>query len=184
MKEDLYRNLQQKMVTLTLAVSLAPLMILGMVLYNQFERTGREMTREQIRYRAQAQAEAVDLFLEKRTAILNVMADTHSFTHMSQEENLASIFEIMNNRGQAFVDLGIIDSRGNHRAYIGPYDLRGRNYIDQPWFNEVLVKGWYKSDVYMGFRQQPHFIIAVRRYENKQPGFCGPLSIPSASKKF
>ena len=169
MKEDLYRNLQQKMVTLTLAVSLAPLLILGMVLYNQFERTGREMTREQIRYRAQAQAEAVDLFLEKRTAILNVMADTHSFTHMSQEENLASIFEIMNNRGQAFVDLGIIDSRGNHRAYIGPYDLRGRNYLDQPWFNEVLVKGWYKSDVYMGFRQQPHFIIAVRRYENKQP---------------
>jgi len=169
MKEDLYRNLQQKMVILTLAVSLAPLLILGMVLYNQFERTGREMTREQIRYRAQAQAEAVDLFLEKHTAILNVMADTHSFTHMSQEENLASIFEIMNNRGQAFVDLGIIDSGGNHRAYIGPYDLRGRNYLDQPWFNEVLVKGWYKSDVYMGFRQQPHFIIAVRRYENKQP---------------
>jgi two-component system NtrC family sensor kinase len=169
MKEDLYRNLQQKMVILTLAVSLAPLLILGMVLYNQFERTGREMTREQIRYRAQAQAEAVDLFLEKRTAILNVMADTHSFTHMVQEENLASIFEIMNNRGQAFVDLGIIDSRGNHRAYIGPYDLRGRNYLDQPWFNEVLVKGWYKSDAYMGFRQQPHFIIAVRRYENKQP---------------
>ena len=169
MKEDLYRNLQQKMVTLTLAVSLAPLLILGMVLYNQFERTGREMTREQIRHRAQAQAEAVDLFLEKHTAILNVMADTHSFTHMVQEENLASIFEIMNNRGQTFVDLGIIDSRGNHRAYIGPYDLRGRNYLDQPWFNEVLVKGWYKSDVYMGFRQQPHFIIAVRRYENKQP---------------
>jgi two-component system NtrC family sensor kinase len=169
MKEDLYRNLQQKMVTLTLAVSLAPLLILGMVLYNQFERTGREMTREQIRYRAQAQAEAVDLFLEKRRAILNVIADTHSFTHMSQEENLASIFQIMNNQGQAFVDLGIIDSRGNQRAYIGPYDLRGRNYLDQLWFNEVLVNGWYKSDVYMGFRQQPHFIIAVRRYENKQP---------------
>jgi hypothetical protein len=72
-------QLQQKMVILTLAVSLAPLLILGMVLYYQFERTGREMTREQIRYRAQAQAEAVDLFLEERTAILNVMADTHSF---------------------------------------------------------------------------------------------------------
>ena len=74
MKEDLYRNLQQKMVTLTLVVSLAPLLILGTVLYYQFERTGREMTREQIRHRAQAQAEAVDLFLEKRTAILDVMA--------------------------------------------------------------------------------------------------------------
>lgn len=169
MKERVYRKLQQKMVTLTLIVSLAPLLILGTVLYYQFERTGREMTREQIRYRAQAQAEAVDLFLEERTAILNVIADTHSFAHMVQEENLLHIFEVMNNRAGAFVDLGIIDSLGNHRAYVGPYDLRGRNYLDQPWFNEVLVKGRYKSDVYMGFRQQPHFIIAVRRYENKQP---------------
>jgi two-component system NtrC family sensor kinase len=79
------------------------------------------------------------------------------------------IFEVMNNRAGAFVDLGVIDSLGNHRAYVGPYDLSGRNYLDQPWFNEVLVQGRYKSDVYMGFRQQPHFIIAVRRYENKQP---------------
>jgi two-component system NtrC family sensor kinase len=168
MKERVYRNLQHKMLTLTLVASLAPLLILGWVLYYQFEQTGREMTREQIRYRAQAQAEAVDLFLEERTAILNVIADTHSFEQMVQEENLVRIFEVMNNRAGAFVDLGIIDSQGDHRAYVGPYDLQGRNYLEQPWFNEVLVKGRYKSDVYMGFRQQPHFIIAVRRYENKQ----------------
>jgi two-component system NtrC family sensor kinase len=87
---------------------------------------------------------------------------------MIDEKNLARIFEVMNNRAGAFVDLGIIDSRGAHRAYIGPYDLRGRNYLDQPWFNEVMIKGHYKSDVYMGFRQQPHFIIAVRRHENQQ----------------
>jgi len=168
MKERIYRNLQHKMITLTLVVSLAPLLILGAVLYYQFENTGREMTREQIRYRAQAQAEAVDLFLKERTAILNAMADTHSFEHMTQEQNLVRIFEVMNARAGAFVDLGIIDSRGDHLAYVGPYDLRGRNYLDQAWFNEVMIKGHYKSDVYMGFRQQPHFILAVRRHENQR----------------
>jgi two-component system NtrC family sensor kinase len=168
MKEGLYRTLKRKIITLTLVMSLTPLLILGAVLYYQFESAGREMTREQIRYRAQAQAEAVDLFLKERTAILNAMADTHDFAQMIDEKNLARIFEVMNNRAGAFVDLGIIDSRGAHRAYIGPYDLRGRNYLDQPWFNEVMIKGHYKSDVYMGFRQQPHFIIAVRRHENQQ----------------
>ena len=168
MKERLYRNLKRKIITLTLVMSLAPLLILGATLYYQFENSGREMTREQIRYRAQAQAEGVDLFLKERTAILNAMADTHGFDQMIDESNLARIFEVMNNRAGAFVDLGIIDSSGAHRAYIGPYDLRGRNYHDQPWFNEVLIKGHYKSDVYMGFRQQPHFIIAVRRHENQQ----------------
>jgi two-component system NtrC family sensor kinase len=89
---------------------------------------------------------------------------------MVQEENLMRIFEVMNNRAGAFVDLSASSTvKGNHRAYVGPYDLQGRNYLDQPWFSEVLVKGRYKSDVYMGFRQQPHFIIAVRRYENKRP---------------
>ena len=168
MKEGLYRALQRKIITLTLVVSLAPLLILGAVLYTEFENTGREMTREQIRYRAQAQAEAVDLFLKERKAILNAMADTHSLTDMVAEDNLARIFEVMNNRAGAFVDLGVIDSRGDHRAYVGPYDLKGRNYADQPWFNEVMIKGHYKSDVYMGFRKQPHFILAVRRHEHQQ----------------
>lgn len=168
MKERLYRNLQQKSIALTLVVSLAPLLILGTTLYHQFENTCREKTREQISYRAQAQAEAVDLFLKERTAILNAMADTHTFQHMIDTKNLTRIFEVMNARAGAFVDLGIIDNTGTHRAYVGPYDLRGRNYIDQPWFNEVMIKGHYKSDVYMGFRQQPHFIIAVRRHENQQ----------------
>ncbi len=168
MKERLYRNLQRKIIIWTLLVSLAPLLILGATLYYQFENTCRGKTKEQISYRAQAQAEALDLFLKERTAILNAMADTHSFEHMIEEKNLARIFDVMNARAGAFVDLGIIDSRGNHRAYVGPYDLRGRNYLDQAWFDEVMIKGYYKSDVYMGFRQQPHFIIAVRRHENQQ----------------
>ena len=168
MKERLYRNLKRKIIALTLVVSLTPLLILGATLYYQFENSGREMTREQIRYRAQAQAEAVDLFLKERTAILNAMADTHGFEQMIDEAHLSRIFEVMNNRAGAFVDLGVIDNHGEHRAYIGPYDLRGRNYADQPWFGEVMIKGLYKSDVYMGFRQQPHFIIAVRRHEQQK----------------
>jgi two-component system NtrC family sensor kinase len=168
MKEGLYRHLQRKIIALTLVVSLAPLLILGATLYVQFEDTCREKTREQISYRAQAQAEAVELFLKERTAILNAMADTHTFSFMIDEDNLARIFEVMNARAGAFVDLGVIDGNGTHRAYVGPYDLRGRNYADQSWFNEVMIKGHYTSDVYMGFRRQPHFIIAVRRHENHQ----------------
>ena len=169
MKELLYRTLQRKIITLILIVSFAPLITLGATLYYQFENTYRQNIDEQIRYRAQAQAEAVDLFLKERTAILNAMADTHALEEMIDEGNLSRIFEVMNYRAGAFVDLGVIDNKGLHRAYIGPYDLKGRNYLDQPWFNEVMSKGVYKSDVYMGFRQMPHFIIAVRRHEDRNP---------------
>jgi two-component system NtrC family sensor kinase len=74
---------------------------------------------------------------------------------------------VTNNQAGAFVGLGIIDGLGDHRAYVGPYDLQGRNDFERPRFNEVLVRGRFTSDVYMGFRHQRHLIIAVRRYENK-----------------
>ncbi|MDY6854481.1 MAG: ATP-binding protein [Thermodesulfobacteriota bacterium] len=168
MKTLLYKDLQRKMLILTLVVSFTPLVILGATMYYQFILTLKDNTKEQIKYRAQAQAEAVDLFLKERTAILSAMADTHSFREMVREEFLYYIFKVMNSRAGAFVDLGVIDTMGIHQAYVGPYDLKGRNYYEEPWFAEVMSRGVFMSDVYMGFRKLPHFIIAVRRHENKE----------------
>ena len=41
MKERLYRNLKRKIITLTLVMSLTPLLILGGTLYYQFENSGK-----------------------------------------------------------------------------------------------------------------------------------------------
>ena len=165
MKASLYINLQRKIIIITLLVSLSPLIVLGVTIYHQFARMYEEKIEEQITYRARAQAEAVELFLKERTAILCAMADTHTFNHMTDEKNLARIFEVMNARAGAFVDLGVISNSGQHLTYIGPYDLNGLNYYQHPWFNDVMNKGVYISNVYMGYRKSPHFIIAVRRQE-------------------
>jgi two-component system NtrC family sensor kinase len=167
MKKSIYRNLRRKIVTITLLVSFAPLVVLGAFIYFQFAAMYRDKVEEQIRYRSNAQAEAVDLFLKERTAILSAMADTHKYEDIIQEKNLSQIFEVMNQRAGAFVDLGVIDSDGSHRAYVGPYNLKGLNYYDQPWFSQVMSKGVYISDVFMGFRRLPHFIIAVRHQEDQ-----------------
>ena len=165
MKTTLYKNLQRKIIIITLLVSLAPLIVLGATIYHQFARMYGEKIEEQITYRATAQADAVELFLKERTAILCAMADTHTFNYMTDEKNLARIFEVMNARAGAFVDLGVISNSGQHLAYVGPYDLKGLNYYQHPWFDDVMSKGVYISNVYMGYRQSPHFIIAVRRQE-------------------
>lgn len=167
MKTSLYKNFQKKIIAITLLVSFAPLILLGIMIYHQFARMYKDKIEEQIKYRAGAQAEAVDLFLKERTAILSAMADTHTFRDMINEKNLSRTFEVMNARAGAFVDLGVIDINGVHRVYVGPYDLKGLNYYKQPWFAEVMSKGVFISDVYMGYRQIPHFIIAVRRDENQ-----------------
>jgi two-component system NtrC family sensor kinase len=167
MKTFLYTTLRRKIIAITLVVSFAPLILLGVTIYYQFARMYRITLQEQILYRARSQAEAVDLFLKERTAILAAMADTQSFQQLSDEKNLSQLFQVMNSRAGAFVDLGVINNAGQHIAYVGPYELKGLNYYQQPWFGEVMSKGIYISDVYMGYRRLPHFIIAVRRQEGE-----------------
>ncbi|MBN1104179.1 MAG: two-component sensor histidine kinase [Deltaproteobacteria bacterium] len=167
MKTAIFLSLQRKIIAVTLVVSLTPLLLLGVTIYYQFAQMYRSKIQEQILYRSRAQAEAVDLFLKERTAILAGMADTHTFNDMIEERYLSEIFAVMNVRAGAFVDLGVISNAGQHVAYVGPYELKGLNYYQQEWFGEVMSKGVYISDVYLGYRQLPHFIIAVRRQEGQ-----------------
>ncbi|MBW2622604.1 MAG: sensor histidine kinase [Deltaproteobacteria bacterium] len=163
-----YSGFQKKIISITLLVSLAPLLILGLTIYYQFAGMYKEKIKEQIKYRARSQAETVDLFLKERTAILSAIADTHTLKEMVGEEKLSGILEIMNRSAGAFLDLGVIDRNGRHLTYVGPYNLKDVNYNDQPWFAEVMARGVYISDVYMGFRKLPHFIIAVRHRANQE----------------
>jgi two-component system NtrC family sensor kinase len=165
MWRNIYSRLQWKIIALTLLVTFTPLLLLGVIIYRQFAQMYTEKIKEQIRFRAESRADAVDLFLTERTAILGAIADTESLHAMTDEGNLAHKLTVMNLRAGAFVDLGIIDHTGQQLAYVGPYELKGRNYYEQPWFGQVMSKGVYISDVYLGFRKLPHFIIAVRRKE-------------------
>ena len=168
MHAHLYTRLRWKIILLTMLVTFTPLFLLGIIMYRQFAGLYTEKVREQIQVRATAQAEALDLFLKERTAILGTIAETHAFQTIVAEENLARKLAVINLWAGAFVDLGVIDATGQQLAYVGPYDLRGRNYGEQPWFAEVMSKGVYISDVYPGFRKVPHFIIAIRRHESQR----------------
>ncbi len=164
MKRTLYKNLRIKLISITLAVSIGPLILLATAIYYQFGVIYRSKVEDQIRHLARSQSNAVDVFLRERTTILAMIVETQSFEKLSNQENLNNFFRAINRRteGLGLVDLGIIDDAGQQLAYVGPYSLHGLNYFKQPWFDEVMRRGKYISDVYMGFRQVPHFIIAVR----------------------
>ncbi len=168
MKRRLYANLQRKIIFITLLVSFIPLILLGVTIYYQFAQVFKSKIEEQIAYRARVQSNAIELFLKERTSILLAMADAYTFDFLSDKKNLEKIFQIVNNRVGGLIDLGIIDSSGRHVAYVGPYDLIKVNYYSEPWFREVESKGVYVSDVFMGYRRVPHFIIALQRQETNK----------------
>jgi two-component system NtrC family sensor kinase len=125
-----------------------------------------EKIEDQLKYRATSQANAVEIFLRERVAILATLVDTHEFDELKGQGNLSQVFKTITNRTYGLVDIGVIDDNGDHLSYSGPYDLSGLNYFHTQWFNEVMLKGLYISDVFMGYRKAPHFIVAVRGHSN------------------
>jgi len=69
----------------------------------------------------------------------------------------------MQSRFRFYAELGVIDDAGTHLAYVGPHHplLKGVNYRGEEWFSAVMGQGLHISDVFLGFRQMPHFAIAV-----------------------
>jgi len=103
----------------------------------------------------------VESFFEERTSDIKLVAYTHSLDFLKDTSNLSQIFHMLNRGGSFFTDLGVIGKDGKHMAYIGPYDLMDKDYSQTFWFKEVMAKGVYVSDVFWGYRKEPHFIIAV-----------------------
>ncbi|MBW1866984.1 MAG: two-component sensor histidine kinase [Deltaproteobacteria bacterium] len=108
----------------------------------------------------------IDSFLQERRGDLEFAADSFTFDTIRQPGNLHDIFIRLQRNSIAFVDLGVFNADGVHVAYEGPYRLTGKVYKDAPWFEEVIKQGVYISDVFLGYRKIPHFIIAVARREN------------------
>ncbi|WP_419779529.1 sensor histidine kinase [Maridesulfovibrio sp.] len=165
MKAFHYLQLKWKLTATALSFSLIPLFLLGFVLYDQFSDSYEDKLCSNLRLTVLNKADAIDMFLEERVVQLQNIANTNYFSEISNQEKLNSLFDAIYSTSNSFIDLGVFDQQGNHVAYCGPYDLKNINYQDQRWFNQAMLKGVFISDVFMGYRNFPHFVIAVKRRE-------------------
>ncbi len=163
MESKHYATLRLKIVILTLSFSLVPLFVLGVTIYYQFRQAYTTKVTEALRTMAQNRRSALELFIDERIAQLVTVANTHSMKQLIDEKYLNKVFNAMQSRSRTFIDLGVIDGDGNHLAYVGPHHdkLISVNYGHEDWFHAVFSSGTYVSDVFLGFRKIPHFIIAV-----------------------
>jgi two-component system NtrC family sensor kinase len=107
----------------------------------------------------------IEGFLRERQADLKFVLNSYSYRHLINGDQLDRVFAHLQSQSEAFVDLGVFDEKGIHVAYHGPYELTGRSYAQAAWFREVLRKSYYISDIFLGYRRVPHFIIALKRKE-------------------
>ena len=163
-----YGRLFRRFVLLTVVCSLIPLLLVGWGINIHYTRFARSRMMDSFQTQLEDHRKTVELYLQERTSRLSLIARTHSREYLSNMVNLHTVFEILNRQDGSFTDLGVINAAGRHLAYIGPYDLMDKNYAKAFWFKEVMERGIFISDMFMGFRKVPHFIIAVLRKEKEQ----------------
>jgi len=157
------RRIWKRAVLLMLCVALLPLLILAFFDYRVTRQyNANDIVQRTNRLLSNAE-QAVCFFLQEREAVLHFLASEYSFDQLNDDVLLARIFTNLNSSIGGLIDLGLFNADGRQVRYIGPYDLKDLDYRKEGWFNEVLNTGGHVSDVYLGFRDEPHIVIAVRQ---------------------
>ncbi|MFW5640367.1 MAG: sensor histidine kinase [Thermodesulfobacteriota bacterium] len=157
-----YRFVWKISVFLMIAVALVPLIFITVVDY----QATRNAVRSEILYRTSRLVSntrrTLYFFLDERRAVLSFIVKDNSYDNLNNEARLSELLNNLQNEFTGFIDLGVIDANGRQSAYVGPYPLEGADYSDQDWFKEVMERGYYISDIFMGFRRIPHLAIAFK----------------------
>jgi two-component system NtrC family sensor kinase len=160
--ENRYRLLHRNMVLFMILVTIIPLTLMALVNYHQYRTSLRAEIINPIRVLSSKTKHSFELFLEEKLSCIRFITSAYSTEELVNEDKLKKIFRVVKKEFPGIVDLGLIDCKGIQISYAGPYQLLGKNYSDQGWYHEVIVRGVYISDVFMGYRKFPHIAVAVQ----------------------
>jgi two-component system NtrC family sensor kinase len=170
--KDRYKSLKIRIILIDAMLSLLPLFIVVTISYFWFQHILKKDFRNQVKWQIENTTQSIEFFVDEKVSALRFLASSYTFEQLSDQKMLTDIFSKFEKEFAGLVDLGVIDSNGIQQSYAGPYPLTGKDYSNQEWFHEVVVRNVYVSDVFMGYRRLPHFAIAVKKDCPEKRPFC------------
>lgn len=167
-REKGYTRLSRKFIFYTIVCSALPLLLVGWGINLHYSSFAQSRMITDFKSRIDNHRRIIQLFLDERLSELQVIAGSQKLDKLVIGSNLENVFNLINEDKWTFTDLGVIDENGDHLRYVGPYNLINKNYAKTFWFKEVMEKGLYISDMFLGFRKEPHFVIAVAKTEKNK----------------
>jgi signal transduction histidine kinase len=157
-----FRRMWRASVVLTAVVALVPLVFMTVVDYNVSQEAIESDIVYQTARLVSNTRRSISFFLSERKSALNFIDKDNTYEMLSDPLRLTALLDNLKKGFGGFTDLGVIDANGLQHCYVGPYSLAGINYSDQDWFRDLLESGEHISEVFLGFRQQPHLVVAVK----------------------
>lgn len=158
-----YQSLARSMTFAVILVSFLPLLISALITGYYFNTSYKEKVLAHLEELVQKHQQGIDGFLNAKQAEIAVLADFIPYEQLRDEVALDKLHNALRGSQQdVFVDLGVVEEDGVQSAYAGPFKLGRADYKDADWFKQVLREEVYISDVFLGLRGVPHFIVAVK----------------------
>jgi two-component system NtrC family sensor kinase len=160
---DYYRSLTRKMILTIILVSVTPLILVGSIILYRFHVSYHEKVEAHLQELVLKHKQTIDNFLKEKLGDIRFLSETFCFDELKDASFLQDRLDLLQQSfGPVFVDLGVVTSRGLQVAYSGPFRLGEALYYEADWFKKAMKTQYFISDVFLGLRGLPHFIVAVR----------------------
>ncbi len=166
LRDSYYRELIKRNFLRLALTYLAPLIILIVYFHFQYREFHEHSRHTHLQAIAEYQANTLDLFLRERIVNLRNLIDDPQFQAPPSKPAMQHYLERLQKSSDTFVDVGFFDSTGIQRGYAGHLDyLEDQDYSEESWFIDLKddKSDFIITDIYLGFRQKPHFTIGINR---------------------
>jgi len=165
-----YYSLTRNMLLVIILVAIMPMIVVSSIILYEFDISYHEKVYAHLEELVLKHKHNIDGFLKQKLGDIRFLAKSFTYEELRDESFLRDRLELLQKiYGPVFVDLGVINSQGLQVAYAGPFKLGKALYSNAKWFQMAMKSDHVKSDVFLGLRGLPHFIIAVRENYNGDP---------------
>lgn len=164
-------SLRRTVITAIIIASFVPLVMVLWVIHVHLGAAVSALTDDSIQSIADRHSTRIDTFVEERCNSVDLLRATlgeRLFNPFILQKALADLQAIY---GESIVDMGLVNSKGEQVYYAGPLQLERADYAGAAWFQQVSGSrnAKFVSDVFLGLRKTPHFIVAFRLEHQGQP---------------
>ena len=161
-----FRQLKWRLRIGFLIALVIPFAALSVYFHFQFTFTLKESAKLNLMAISESQRNTIDLFFQERVVNIFSQFQSDTFSLTPSRRVMENYLRNLRRVSDAFVDVGFLNEKGLQIGYAGPYPyLQDKVYADEKWFQTLIQqdRNHLISDIYLGFRNKPHFTIAVKQ---------------------
>jgi len=164
-RDDIYRGLLRHALVRLTFLYFIPLLLLTLFIHLQYRLVVRDVDQRHRGLLAYQEAAMLEMYLGDRLLNLTDLTDDSRSLLEPRRDDLETHLADLRSVSEAFIDLSVLDGSGRVLGYAGPLPyLEEKNYSGEVWFTRLLAgaSSHVITDVYLGFREEPHFTMALK----------------------